>query len=71
MIPLCKGKNPIYFGVIMSKVKVTIIINRIFDNGRFHMITLVLYIGSWPHDCPFEEEESYLFWGQRSRSLLL
>jgi hypothetical protein len=32
MIPLCKGKNPIYFGVIRSKVKVTITINRIFVN---------------------------------------
>ena len=32
MIPLWKGKNPIYFGVIRSKVKVIITINRIFDN---------------------------------------
>ena len=32
MISLWKGKSPIYFGVIRSKVKVTIIINRIFDN---------------------------------------
>ena len=32
MIPLWKGKNPIYFGVIRSKVKVTITINIIFDN---------------------------------------
>jgi hypothetical protein len=32
MIPPWKGKNPIYFGVIRSKVKVTITINRIFDN---------------------------------------
>jgi hypothetical protein len=32
MIPLWKGKNPTYFGVIRSKVKVTITINRIFDN---------------------------------------
>ena len=32
MIPLWKGKNPIYFGVIRSKVKVTATINRIFDN---------------------------------------
>ena len=31
MIPLRKGKNPIYFGVIRSKVKVTITINIIFD----------------------------------------
>jgi hypothetical protein len=44
MIPLWKGKNPIYFGVIRSKVKVTITINRIFDNRNFtklgHMIHL-------------------------------
>ena len=32
MIPLWKVKNPIYFGVIRSKVKVTVTINRIFDN---------------------------------------
>ena len=32
MIPLWKGKNPIYFGVIRSKVKVTVTINRISDN---------------------------------------
>jgi len=32
MISLWKGKNPIYFGVIRSKVKVTVTINRIFDN---------------------------------------
>jgi hypothetical protein len=32
MIPLWKGKNPIYFGVIRSKVKVTVTINIIFDN---------------------------------------
>jgi hypothetical protein len=32
MIPLWKGKNPIYFVVIRSKVKVTITINIIFDN---------------------------------------
>ena len=33
MIPLWNGKkNSIYFGVIRSKFKVTITINRIFDN---------------------------------------
>ena len=32
MIPLWKGKNSIYFGVIRSKVKVTITINRIVNN---------------------------------------
>jgi hypothetical protein len=34
MIPLWKGKNPIYFGVIKSKVKVTVTINIIFDNSN-------------------------------------
>ena len=32
MIPLWEGKNPIYVGVIRSKVKVTVTINIIFDN---------------------------------------
>ena len=32
MIPLWKGKNPINFGVIRSKFKVTVTINRNFDN---------------------------------------
>jgi tetrahydromethanopterin S-methyltransferase subunit E len=32
MISLWNGKNPIYFGVIWSKVKVTVTINIIFDN---------------------------------------
>jgi hypothetical protein len=32
MIPLWKGKNPIYFGVISSKIKVTVTINIISDN---------------------------------------
>jgi len=32
MIPLWKGNNPIYFGVIRSKIKVTVTINIIFAN---------------------------------------
>ena len=32
MIALWKVKNPIYFGVIRSKVKVTVTMNIIFDN---------------------------------------
>jgi methionyl-tRNA formyltransferase len=32
MIPMWKGKNPIFFGIIKSKVKVTVTINIIFDN---------------------------------------
>ena len=31
-IALWKGKNPIYFGVIRLKVKLTITMNRMFDN---------------------------------------
>ena len=32
MIPLWNAKNPISFGTIRPKVKVTVTINRIFDN---------------------------------------
>jgi hypothetical protein len=32
MIPQWKVKIPVYFGVIRSKVKVTVTINRIVDN---------------------------------------
>ena len=47
MIPLWKGKNPIYFGVIRSKVKVTVRCKYNFwQQDRFRTITLVLYIGS-------------------------
>ena len=35
MIPLWKGKKPIYFGVIRSKVKVTVTINMILTTGSF------------------------------------
>jgi hypothetical protein len=34
MIALWKRKNPIYFGVIRSKVKVTVTMNIIFDNRQ-------------------------------------
>jgi len=37
MIPLWKGKNPIYFGVIKSKVNVTVTINIIF----YHLIIFI------------------------------
>ena len=49
MIPLWKGKNPIYFGVIRSKVMVTYYKYNSWQQGRFCMITLVLYIGSLPN----------------------
>jgi hypothetical protein len=32
MIALWKGKNPAYVWVIRAKVKVTVTINKIFDN---------------------------------------
>jgi hypothetical protein len=50
MIPLWKGKNPIYFGVIRSKVKVTITINRIFDNRVVSTFRIKQFIKScnWP-----------------------
>jgi hypothetical protein len=35
MLPLWKGKNPIYFGVIRSKVKVTVTINIFLTTGSF------------------------------------
>jgi hypothetical protein len=49
MILLWKGKNPIYFGVIRSKVKVTYYRYNFWQQGHFCMITLVLYIGSLPN----------------------
>jgi hypothetical protein len=41
MIALWKRKNPIYFGVIRSKVTITI--DRIFDNGRILWCTHFLF----------------------------
>jgi hypothetical protein len=47
MIPLWKGKNPIYFGVIRSKV--TYYKYNFLQQDRFCTITLVLYIGFLPN----------------------
>ena len=44
MIPLWKGKNPIYFGVIRSKVNVTITINIIFDNKHTLLCGDILFL---------------------------
>jgi hypothetical protein len=71
MIPLWKWKNPIYLG---SKVKVTYYKYNFWQQGRFHTITLVLYIGSLTSLAtwfPCGRGRTYLFWGQRSRSSLL
>ena len=46
MIPLWRGKNPIYFGVITSKVKVTVTINRLttgpFQHDNFSSVCWIL-----------------------------
>ena len=47
MIPLRKGKNPIYFGVKCQGHHYYKY--NFWQQGRFHMIILVLYIGSWPN----------------------
>ena len=52
MIPLWKGKNPIYVWVIRSKGKVTVTINNFFDNrvvslfilGSLPLYLLIIYI---------------------------
>ena len=43
LIALWKGKNPIYFGVIMSKVKVTVTINRIAYRLIFYIDGHILW----------------------------
>jgi hypothetical protein len=42
MILLWKGKNPIYFRVIRSKFKVTVTINRNFDNRVSKILFIVM-----------------------------
>ena len=77
MIALWKGKNPIYFGVIGSKVKVTYSKYNFWQQGRFRMITFVLYIGSLPNLTtwlPCGRERTLFILGslgQRSRSLTI
>jgi hypothetical protein len=75
MIPLWKGKNPIYFGV---KGQGNCYFKYNFwQQGRFRMITLVLYIGSLPNLATWFPcgRGRILFilgsLGQRSRSPLL
>jgi hypothetical protein len=67
MIPLWKGKNHLYFGVNMSKVKVTVTINIIVDNrivsARELLFCILDLYQTWPLDSPVEGKESYLFWG--------
>jgi hypothetical protein len=57
MIPLRKGKNPIYFGVIRSKVKVTVAINIISDNRV--VSTRVLPLPQGNHVAKFGKDPIY------------
>jgi hypothetical protein len=52
MIALWKGKNPIYFGVIRSKVKVTITINRIVYVCN-KIILFSFFSERFDHHCPW------------------
>ena len=77
MIPLWKGKNPTYFGVIRSKVKVTVTINRIFDNRSFphnHFSSVYWIFNKLGHMIPCGRERTLFILGslgQRSSSPLL
>ena len=74
MISLWKGKNPIYFGVIRSKVKVTVTINRIFDNGSFpHNFSSEHWIFTkLDHMIPLWKGKNPIYFGSLGqRSLLL
>ena len=77
LVPLWKGKNPIYVGVIRSKVNVTYYKQTFWQQDRFRMIALVLYIGSLPNLAtwfPCGRGRTLFILGslgQRSRSLLL
>jgi hypothetical protein len=44
MIPLWKGKNPIYFGVIRSKVKVTVTAHMISCLTELPLYRLKIYL---------------------------
>jgi hypothetical protein len=72
-----KGKNPISYGVIRSKVKVTYCKYNFWQQGRFRTITLVLSIGSLTNLAtwfPFGSGRTLFILGslgQRSRSTLL
>ena len=52
MIALWKGKNPIYFGIIRSKVKVTVTINRIVYVCN-KIILFSFFSERFDHHCPW------------------
>ena len=67
MIPLWKGKNPIYFGVIKVKGQGHCYYKYNFwQQGRFRTITLVLYIGSltyFGHMIPLLKGKNPIYFG--------
>jgi hypothetical protein len=71
MIPLWKGKKPIYFGVIRSKVNVTVTINPLpqgnhvakFGKDPIYRTQVIMQKRPCSHDSPVKGEEPYLFWG--------
>ena len=66
MIPLWKGKNPIYFGIIRSKVKVTVTINIFFlQQGRFRTITSCVYwiFNNLGHMIPLWKGKNPIYFG--------
>ena len=62
-IPLWKGKNPIYFGVIRSKVKVTK--NIFWQHDRFRTITSSIYwiITKLDHMIPLWKGKNPIYFG--------
>ena len=73
MIALWKGKNPIYFGVIRSKVKVTITINRIvyrliiYIDGHIFWCTHFLFLlwNNKPLEANYSSLWIALFWNNK------
>jgi hypothetical protein len=71
MIALWKGKNPIYFGVISSKVKVTVTINIIFDNRvvSHDNFSSVYWIFTKPdHMIPLWNGKNPIYFGVKGQS---
>ena len=70
MIPLWKGKNPIYLRVIRSKVKVTIIINIIFDNSLFphdNFSSVYWIFNKLGHMIPLWKGKNPIYFGVKSQ----
>ena len=65
MIALWKGKNPIYFGVIRSKVKVTYYKYDFWQQGRFRTITSSVYwiFSKLGHTIPLWKGKNPIYFG--------